>query len=65
MSIFQFFQFQNENNMPSYDGITHENIQFPILINTILNIPQTRQKENRLMLKDEYQFYETNSSKVE
>ena len=65
MVKFQFFQFQNENNMPSLDGITRENILFLILINTISNILQTRQKENKVMLKDEYQFYETNSSKVE
>ncbi len=49
----QFFEFENENNMPSKDDIFHVNIQSPMLKGTISNNHLTMQKQNKEALMDE------------
>lgn len=43
---FQSYKLENENNMPSKDGIIHVNTQYTMLKDTILNILLTKKKEN-------------------
>ena len=43
---FLLFQFQNENNMPSKDGIFREGTQLAKWKDTILNIPLSMQVQN-------------------
>lgn len=62
---FLLFQFQNENNMPSKDGIVHVNKQSLKLKDTILNILLLMQKQNKELLMDESLIYEISSSNVE
>lgn len=62
---FLLFQFQNENNMPSKDGIVHVNKQSLKLKDTILNILLLMQNQNKELLMDESLIYEISSSNVE
>lgn len=42
----QLYQFQNQNNMPSKDGIFREGTQLAKWKDTILNIPLSMQVQN-------------------
>lgn len=61
---FQSFQFENENNMPSKDGIVHEYKQLLMQIEKMLSIVLSKPLTHKKMSNNEYEYQDEISSNV-